>query len=43
MTVVGRLCGKMDPTDPAIESTVNDLSSLLEHEVRSQIVVLAVL
>ncbi|XP_021359960.1 E3 ubiquitin-protein ligase HECTD1-like [Mizuhopecten yessoensis] len=32
MSVVSRLCGKMEPQDPSLEECVVSLSTLLEHE-----------
>ncbi|XP_061088676.1 E3 ubiquitin-protein ligase HECTD1 isoform X2 [Conger conger] len=32
MAVVSRLCGKMEPQDPSLETCVESLSSLLKHE-----------
>lgn len=32
MAVVSRLCGKMEPQDSSLESCVESLSTLLEHE-----------
>ena len=32
MTVVSRLCGKMEPQDTSLPSCVESLSSLLKHE-----------
>lgn len=32
MSVVARLCGKMEPTDAALESCMDSLSKLLHHE-----------
>ena len=40
MSVVTRLCGKMEPQDASLESCVESLSTLLKHEdqfVRSSI------
>ena len=31
MTVVSRLCGKMEPQDPTLETCVHSLSALLKH------------
>ena len=32
MSVVSRLCGKMEPQDTSLESCVESLSTLLKHE-----------
>ena len=32
MTVVSRLCGKMEPQDPSLENCVESLSTLLQHD-----------
>lgn len=32
MAVVSRLCSKMEPQDPSLETCVESLSSLLKHE-----------
>ena len=32
MAVVSRLCGKMEPSDPSLETCVESLSTLLKHE-----------
>lgn len=32
MNVVSRLCGKMEPQDPNLETCVKSLSTLLKHE-----------
>ena len=32
MTVVSRLCGKMEPQDPSLEKCVESLSTLLQHD-----------
>ena len=32
MSVVSRLCGKMEPQDSSLESCVESLSTLLKHE-----------
>ena len=32
MTVVSRLCGKMEPQDGALETCIESLSTLLDHD-----------
>ncbi len=32
MSVVSRLCGKMEPQDGSLESCIESLSTLLQHE-----------